>query len=353
MPNTQYHIFFLNVGQGEGSLIVKREIPDSGDAVCTTLLVDTDRDVIDTVQLVKDSIPKIKKGGKDVHFLDAMVITHPHDDHIGGLDSYVNDPEIKVGKIFHPDYDFIKDKDTKDYRAYNKLRKDSSSQSETRLVAGTDYGNDSGIKFTALSPPKTIENADKFKDQSEKIQVHNQCAVVSVDLNGTKVLFLGDANQECIKRLMQHYKEKLPAYILSASHHGSNSIFVPEDDVEASLADVKRGEHADWDEEFLATIDPSYVVISCGEGNTYKHPHSAALEAYKSNLRTVKRTDDHNTLYFVIDADGSCASPTSLTTYKEVKDKIKSLFPGNAGSDSSVSSFFIGGSALLVTPHNA
>jgi beta-lactamase superfamily II metal-dependent hydrolase len=343
----------LNVGQGEGTLIVKREIPDSGEAVCKTLLVDTDRDVIDTVQLVKDSIPKVEKNGKMVHFLDGMVITHPHDDHIGGLDSYVNDAEITVGKIFHPDYDFVADKNTADYKAYNKLRKDSSNQNETRLVAGTEYGNDTGIKFTALSPPKTIENADKFMDQSEKIQVHNQCAVVSVDLNGTKVLFLGDSNQECIKRLMQHHKEKLPAYILSASHHGSNSIFVPESEVEESLADVKRGDHDDWDEEFLSTIDPNYVVISCGEGNKYNHPHSAALEAYKSNLRAVKRTDDHSTLYFVVDADGSCAAPTSLPTYKEVKDKIKSLFPGNAGSDDSVSGFFITGSALPVTPRNS
>jgi hypothetical protein len=152
---------------------------------------------------------------------------------------------------------------------------------------------------------------------------------------------------------MQHHKEKLPAYILSASHHGSNSIFVPESEVEESLADVKRGDHDDWDEEFLSTIDPNYVVISCGEGNKYNHPHSAALEAYKSNLRAVKRTDDHSTLYFVVDADGSCAAPTSLPTYKEVKDKIKSLFPGNAGSDDSVSGFFITGSALPVTPRNS
>jgi hypothetical protein len=53
MSKVQYHLFFLNVGQGKGTLIIKREIPDSGDAICTTLLVDTDRDVIDTVQLVK------------------------------------------------------------------------------------------------------------------------------------------------------------------------------------------------------------------------------------------------------------------------------------------------------------
>ena len=353
MAKVQYHVFFLNVGQGAGTLMVKREKPESGDAICSTLLIDTDRDVIDTVQLVRDSIPKISKNGKDVHFLDAMIITHPHSDHIGGLDAYVNDPDITVGKIFHPDYDFLEDKNTKDHKAYDKLRKDSSSQPETRLVAGTNYGSDTGIEFTALSPPKSIENADKFKDQPEKIRVHNQCSVVTVDLNGTKVLFLGDANQECMKRLMQYYKDKLPAYILSASHHGSNSLFVPENELEESLADVKRGDHADWDESFLNEIGPTYVVISCGEDNKYKHPHSAAVETYKADLRTVKRTDDHSTLYFVIDDDGSCASPTSLKTYAAVRDAIKTLFPGNAASNSSVSGFFIGGSALPVTPHNA
>jgi len=348
----QYHVFFLNVGQGDGTLIVKREISDFSEVVCKTLMVDTDQDIIDSVKLVKGSIPKINRNGKEVHFLDTMIISHPHSDHIGGLDSYVNDSEIMVGKIFHPDYDFIEDKDTADYRAYNKLRKDSSSQSETRLIAGTEYGNDVGIKFVALSPPKTIESADKFKDQSEKIQVHNQCAVVSVDLNKTKILFLGDANQECIKRLMQFHKEKLPAYILSASHHGSNSIFVPEEDVEESLADVKRGDHDGWDEAFLDTINPYYVVISCGKDNSYKHPHSAALEAYK-NGRVVKRTDEHDTLYLVIDNDGACSTPKSLKTYAEVRDTIKSLFPGNAKSNSSVGPFFIGGTQLPVTPHNA
>jgi len=347
-----YHVFFLNVGQGEGALIVKRVIPDKGEVTCSTLLVDTDRDLVDTVQLVKDSIPKIKKDGKDVHYVDSMIITHPHDDHIGGLDFFVNDAEISVGKIYHPDYDFIEDRNTADYKAYNKLRKDSSNQSETRITAGTEYGSNV-IKFTALSPPKSIEDSDKFKDQSEKIRVHNQCSVVSVDLNGTKVLFLGDANQECMKRLMQYHKEKLPAFVLSASHHGSNSLFVPEDDVEESLADVKRNGHDEWDEEFLATIKPGYVIISCGKDNKYKHPHSAALEAYGDDTRVIKRTDNDNNIYFVIDEYGICSPPTSITTYADLKKKIKSLFPGNAKEDGSISNFFIGGSALPVTPHNA
>lgn len=349
----QYHVFFLDVGQGEATFIIKRVIPDKGETKCYTLLIDTDKgNIIDTIFLIKDCIPKITKGEKEVHFIDAMVITHPHDDHIGGLDSLVNDAEISVSKIFHPDYDFIEDRNTSDYKAYNKLRKNSSNQSETRLVAGNEYGSNTGIVFTAISPPKTIDKSETFKDQPEKIQIHNQCAVITLDLNGTKILFLGDSNKECMKRLMQYHKDELSASILSASHHGSNSIFVPEIEIEENLADIKRDDK-DWDEGFLDTINPEHVVISCGAGNTYKHPHSAALKAYQANDRTVIRTDNNGTVYFVIDNDGSYTSPTYLKKYDDVKKTIKGLFPTNAKTNDSVKSFFVGGSSLPVPPRNA
>jgi len=338
---TQYHCFFLDVGQGDSTLLVKRVIPDKGETKCYTLLVDTDKgSIVDTVNLIKDSVPKIKKNEKEVHFVDAMIITHPHDDHIGGLDSFVNDDEITIGKIFHPNYDFLSDKDTADYKAYNKLRKNSSNQNETRLIAGNEYGTDTGIVFTAISPPQTIEDSDLFKNLPEKIQVHNQCAVVTIELNGTKILFLGDSNKDCMNRLMQYHKEKLLADILSASHHGSNSIFVPEIEIEENLANTKRGdEESNWDEEFLNTINPEYVIISCSADNKYSHPHSAALEAYNADGRTVKRTDRNGTIYFVIDEDGS-KSPISLKSYEDVKKTVKGLFPSDAKQNDSIKSFF-------------
>lgn len=345
-----YHVFFLDVGQGESTLIVKRVIPTQGTVKCYTLLVDSDKGNVDIISLIKDCIPK---NDNNVHYIDAMVITHPHDDHIGGLDSLVNDKEITVGKVFHPDYDFLEDRETVDYKAYNKLRKDSFKQNETRLIAGLEYGKDTGIAFTAISPPKTIENADKFKGQPEKIQVHNQCAVITVDLNGTKVLFLGDANKECITRLVKYHESNLSADILSASHHGSNSIFVQEIEIEENLAEIKRKDKdSEWDEEFLDKVNPEYVIISAGKDNRYKHPHSAALSAYKDG-RTVKRTDESGTVYFVVDNYGTYTGPSDLKTYGKVKDTIKGLFPENAKKNSSLEGFFVTGSSLPVPPRNA
>jgi len=345
-----YHLFFLDVGQGEATLIVKRVIPEKGDTKCYTLLVDSDKgSEVDIISLIKDCIPK----NDGVHYIDAMVITHPHDDHIGGLDSLVNDKEITVGKIFHPDYDFLEDRETADYKAYNKLRKDSSKQNETRLIAGSEYGGDTGITFKAISPPQTIEEAEKFKGQPEKIQVHNQCAVISIDLNGTKLLFLGDANKECMKRLVKYHEDSLSADILSAAHHGSNSVFVPEIEIEESLANIKRNdEDSDWDEDFLDKINPEYVIVSAGKDNRYKHPHSAALSAYQDG-RIVKRTDESGTVYFVVDDDGEYTSPSNLKAYAKVKETIKGLFPENAKKNSTIESFFVTGSSLPVPPRNA
>lgn len=351
-----YHVFFLNVGQGNSSLIVKREITENGSKVqCSTLLIDSRKggeSEVNPVELVKECFPKEKINDKDITVLNAMVITHPHDDHIGGLHNFLNDTDILVKKIFHPDYDFLSDRDTDDYRAYNKLRKDSSAQTETRVIAGRNYGNDTGIPFYAMSPPSSIENSDAFKELSEKIQVHNQSVVLSLSLNNVKLLVLGDANQECIKRVVKNYEADIDSNILLASHHGSNSIFVPEAELEETMADIERGgEKSGWDESFLEKISPDYTIISCGKSNKYKHPHAAALEAY-SDASTVKRTDEASTIHVFIDENGTCTI-YELHDYESLKTTIKNLFPSNVDENKEIKNFFIGSSALPVAPRNA
>lgn len=348
---THYHFFFLNVGQGNSTLIVKRNIDEENDTVeCTTMLIDTcigGDDQVDPITLVEECLPTFKKDKKDYN-LNAMVITHPHSDHIKGLHSFVN--ELNVERIYHPDYDFIKDKDTDDYKAYNKLRKDSSSQQETRLISGSEYKK--YIPFIALSPPQSIQDSESFNKLPEKIQVHTQSGVIKVEANGINVLFLGDANQNCVNRLMTYHQDKLTAHILVAPHHCSNSVFVPENELEESIKDVERGnDDCGWNEDFLQTISPDYVIVSCGDGNSYGHPHKAALETYLEKCNVI-RTDTKGTAHFIIDENDQ-VTINYLKTYSKLKNAVSSLFPSKASENASVKPFFITGSQLPVAPRNA
>jgi len=346
-----YHIFFLNVGQGNSCLLIKREIDEENEAVnCITMLVDTcigGEGQVDPVTLVKECLPTYKKNGKEYN-LNAMVITHPHNDHIQGLHTFVN--ELNVERIYHPDYDFLEDKDTDDYKAYNKLRKDSSSQQETRLVAGNDYNK--YISFVALSPPQNIDDSQAFKELPEKIQVHTQCGVINIKANDINVLFLGDANQNCIQRLMDYHEDRLPAHILVAPHHCSNSAFVPEDELEENIKDVERGDsNSCWDEEFLEKINPDYIIVSSGDGNSYGHPHKAALETYE-DICNVIRTDKKGTVHVLIDENNQ-VTLNYIKSLTKLNSTVRSLFPSNAPENNSLKSFFITGSQLPVAPRNA
>ena len=96
-----------------------------------------------------------------------------------------------------------------------------------------------------------------------------------------RFLFTGDAEEDS-ERDMLESGLGLSADVFKAAHHGSRTANT---------------------EEFLEAVDPEYVVISCGEGNSYGHPHAEVLNRLRAMGVQVFRTDEEGTI--VASSDGS------------------------------------------------
>lgn len=186
--------------------------------------------------------------------LDVIVGTHPHEDHIGSMDTVI--AAYKVGKIYLPKVS----NNTKSFRDVLTVIK-AKGLKVTTAKAGITINLDPALKITMLAPNST--HYDEF---------NNYSAVIKLTYNRTSFLFSGDAETDSeMEMLAQGYA--LKADVLKVGHHGSNSSTSP---------------------PFLKAVSPKYAVISVGTGNTYGHPHQTTLK----RLEAVSRV-------YLTDRDGS------------------------------------------------
>ena len=99
-----------------------------------------------------------------------------------------------------------------------------------------------------------------------------------------RFLFTGDAEEDAENDMLGSGID-LSADVFKAAHHGS------------STANT---------EAFLEQVNPEYVVISCGEGNSYGHPHAEVMNRLRELGIQVFRTDEQGTV--VATSDGSSIS---------------------------------------------
>ncbi|MFZ2471341.1 MAG: MBL fold metallo-hydrolase [Methanothrix sp.] len=239
-------VHFIDVGQGDAELIQfsgKNVLIDAG---------------------TQEMGPRVESylRSHGVSSLDLLVATHPHDDHIGGLITILND--IPVKQVL----DSGQTHTTQTFENYLNLI-DQKNILFSTAERGQTIDLDPAIKIEVLSPPATL-----FSDD-----LNQNSIVLKVTYNKVSFLFMGDAGFEAEDRIMA-VESDLKSTVLKVGHHGSSS---------STCA------------AFLSKVRPEVEVIEVGAGNAYGHPTQKTLSALQSTSSKVYRTDTNGNIEVTTD----------------------------------------------------
>jgi len=249
-------VYFLDVGQGDSTLF----FVDG-----KTILIDAGE-----VDMGDRVVSDVRKLG--VTRIDLLVATHPHSDHIGGMQKVL--AAFPVGQVLdtglpHPSstYEhFLETIDRKNipYRV--------AEQGQTIDV-------DPSLRVVVLSPPAQRSGDDP----------NINSLVLRISYGTIDFLLTGDLGGEGEDALIRS-GYPLDAEILKVGHHGSSSSTSP---------------------AFLARVRPEMGVLFAGEDNPYGHPHQETLDLLKERGVTLYRTDSDGTI--LVRTDGMSYSVKTET----------------------------------------
>lgn len=228
---------FIDVGQGDSTLIIS---PGG------TMLIDTGGQ--SAVRELKDYLTGLK-----VERIDYLVLTHPHEDHIGNASMVIEN--FTVENVLLPNA-------VATTRAYENMLTaiENSDACVIEAISGEEYTL-GDLAFKVLAP-----NSMSYED------LNNYSVVLRITYGDTSFLMTGDAEEMSEAEILARYdKGELTCDVLKVGHHGSDT---------------------STSSPFLSAVSPAVAIISCGKNNSYGHPHIRTLRKLEDIGCTILRTDD-------------------------------------------------------------
>ena len=266
---------------------------DVGQADCALLSCDGEYLLIDggnrdDSQLVVSFLEQ-----QGVQELAAVVCTHAHEDHVGGLPAVLAVYPTKA--VYAP---------TKTY----------SSNIFDKFVYYTDQ---QGLDITIPSP------GDRFSLGQAEVTVlgpvksyaetNNTSIVLMVTYGETAFLFTGDMETDAENDMLDYWEDRVnwQADVLKVGHHGSNT---------------------STGYRFLNAVNPKYGVISVGTGNDYGHPHAEPMSRLRQAGVTILRTDELGAIQAVSDGKEVTFTWANQSAVPENAEAAEQVFIGNKNS---------------------
>ncbi|HJM83694.1 MAG TPA: DNA internalization-related competence protein ComEC/Rec2 [Candidatus Marinimicrobia bacterium] len=248
-------VTFLDVGQGDACVIEDGE---------HTILVDAGYAGFGKDYGKKTVVPFLKYKG--ISEINLAVMTHPHADHIGGLESVLKN--FPINEIWDTHNDF-------ESSIYKRILKGSEENKNT--IQYPQPGNIyqlGEMKLTVLFPDSLI--ADKMEN------INNASIVFRLDYYNYSFLFTGDAEIQA-ERILSNLDSLLQADVVKVGHHGSST---------SSIGSMVKH------------VSPEFAVISVGKNNRYGHPSKKIVQRWVDSGTEVFRTDESGAVIFKIDSKG-------------------------------------------------
>ncbi|MFA9560665.1 MBL fold metallo-hydrolase [Evansella sp. AB-rgal1] len=240
-------VHYIDVGQGKATLLKGPSF---------TILFDAGR------HDRNDVVPYLQK--LDIKMIDLLVGTHPHADHIGQIDSVMDNfivKEVWMSGDEHTSQTFE--------RVLDSILASDADYHEPR--AGETYTIGSAI-IEVINPERLTGN------------FHEGSISVRIVYGNIAFLFTGDAEHQT-ERAMINRGHELKANIFHLGHHGS------------STSNTK---------EFLDKVNPEITIYSAGENNSYGHPHVEVVTEITNRNVPIYGTDIHGTI--IVKTDGKSYS---------------------------------------------
>jgi len=259
-------VHFIDVGQGDAILLQHQE----GD---TVLIDGGDR----FASIEEKLISYLTEAG--VERFDAIIATHPHADHIGGLPAVMEN--FPVDAI----YDSGRVHTSQTYENYLMLIDEKDIPFKTpRRGDKIELDN---LTFDIVHPG---ENVEEYSLNDASITAHLQYGQISF-------IFTGDIEESAEREIVETGID-IKSTVLKVAHHGSRT---------------------STNDYFLEAVNPEVAIIQVGENNRFSHPAPEVKNRLQENNIDIYRNDLNGDI--VINTDGETYTIETASSAQEEVEK--------------------------------